>query len=137
MAASDSTRYSNVTKELGNNKIRLQVKFMFIHMLICSFKKNMILIRIISRKIIRRNNDLFKVMVTKIKYSKSLQSKSTKGEIKTSFNFAVILCIYVNFVLYLPPSFTTRHMRVPKNYSCICYSLSFLLWFIALDYPLF
>ena len=37
-----------------------------------------------------------KLHVTKIKYSKSLQSQRTKGEIKKSFNFAVILCIYVS-----------------------------------------
>ena len=37
-----------------------------------------------------------KLYVTKIKYSKSLQSQRTKGEIKTSFNFDVILCIYVS-----------------------------------------
>ena len=37
-----------------------------------------------------------KLYVTKIKYSKSLQTQITKGEIKTSFNFAVILCIYVS-----------------------------------------
>ena len=37
-----------------------------------------------------------KLQVTKIKYSKSLQSKRTKSEIKTSFNFAVIVCIYVS-----------------------------------------
>ena len=36
-----------------------------------------------------------KLLVTKIKHSKRLQSKKTKGEIKTSFNFAVILCICV------------------------------------------
>ena len=36
-----------------------------------------------------------KVYVNKIKYGKSLQSQRTKGEIKASFNFAVILCIYV------------------------------------------
>ena len=37
-----------------------------------------------------------KFSVTKTKYRKILQSKQTKGEIKTSFNFAVILCIYVS-----------------------------------------
>ena len=37
-----------------------------------------------------------KLYVTKIKYSKSLQSQRTKGEIKTNFNFAVILCIHVS-----------------------------------------
>ena len=37
-----------------------------------------------------------KLHVTKIKYSKSLQSQRTKGEMKTSFNFSVILCIYVS-----------------------------------------
>ena len=36
-----------------------------------------------------------KVYVTKIKYIKSLQSQRTKYKIKTSFNFAVILGIYV------------------------------------------
>ena len=33
--------------------------------------------------------------VTKIKYSKSLQSQRTKGERKISFNFAVNLCKYM------------------------------------------
>ena len=37
-----------------------------------------------------------KLYATKIKYSKSSQSQRTKGEIKTSFNFSVILCIYVS-----------------------------------------
>ena len=64
---------------------------MFIDMLICSFRRNMILIQIILRKIIPRNNNYSKLQVTKIKYSKSLQSKGTKGEIKASFNFTVIL----------------------------------------------
>ena len=36
-----------------------------------------------------------KLYVTKIKYSKSLHSQRTKGEIKTSFNFNIVLCIYV------------------------------------------
>ena len=68
---------------------------MFIHMLICSFRKN-ILIQKILRKKIPRNNHFSRLQVTKIKYSKSLQSKRTKSEIKTSFNFAVIVCIYVS-----------------------------------------
>ena len=33
-----------------------------------------------------------KLYVTKIKYSKSLQSQRTKGRTETSFNFTVILC---------------------------------------------
>ena len=33
-----------------------------------------------------------KLYVTKIKYNKSFQIQRTKGEIKTSFNFPVILC---------------------------------------------
>ena len=37
-----------------------------------------------------------KLYVTEIKDSKSLQSQIIKGEIKTRFNFAVILCIYVS-----------------------------------------
>ena len=37
-----------------------------------------------------------KLYVTKIKYSKSLQSQRTKGEIKISFYFTVILCKYVS-----------------------------------------
>ena len=36
-----------------------------------------------------------KLFVTKIKYSKSLQSQKTKDEIKTCFNFAAILRNYV------------------------------------------
>ena len=37
-----------------------------------------------------------KLCSTKIKYSKSLQSQRTNDEIKTSFNFTVILCKYVS-----------------------------------------
>ena len=37
-----------------------------------------------------------KLYLTKIKYSKSLQSQRTKGQIKTSFNFNAGLCIYVS-----------------------------------------
>ena len=37
-----------------------------------------------------------KLYVTKIKFSKSLQSQRNKDEIKTSFNFTVILCKYVS-----------------------------------------
>ena len=37
-----------------------------------------------------------KLYVTKIKHSKSLQSQRTRGEIKTSFNFPVILCKYLS-----------------------------------------
>ena len=37
-----------------------------------------------------------KLYVTKIKFGKSLQSQRTKGEVKSSFNLAVILCIYVS-----------------------------------------
>ena len=36
-----------------------------------------------------------KLLVTKIKYSKSLQSQRTDGEIKTSFDFSVNICKYV------------------------------------------
>ena len=48
-----------------------------------------------------------KLYATKIKYSKSLQSQRTKGEIKTSFNFTVILCKYeicVQKTKFNPPS---------------------------------
>ena len=45
-----------------------------------------LLIQIILRKIIPRNNDLLKVTCN-LKYSKNLQSQRTKDEIKTSFNF--------------------------------------------------
>ena len=34
----------------------------------------------------------YMLYATKIKYSKSLQIRRTKSEIKTSFNFDVILC---------------------------------------------
>ena len=34
--------------------------------------------------------------ITKMMYSKSLQSQRTKGEIKNSFNFAIILCRYLS-----------------------------------------
>ena len=37
-----------------------------------------------------------KLYVTKIKYRESLQSQRTKDEIRTSSNFAVILCKYVS-----------------------------------------
>ena len=37
-----------------------------------------------------------KFYLTKVKYSKSLQRQRTKGEIKSSFNFAVIICINVS-----------------------------------------
>ena len=37
-----------------------------------------------------------KLYATKIKYNKSWQIQRTKGEIKTSFNFAVILCKHVS-----------------------------------------
>ena len=33
-----------------------------------------------------------KLYITKIKHIVRLQSQRTKGEVKTSFNFAVILC---------------------------------------------
>ena len=52
--------------------------------------------KIILRKIIPRNDDLLKVILTKIKYSKTLQNQRTKSEIKTSFNFAKIICKYVS-----------------------------------------
>ena len=79
-----------------------------------------------------------KLYVTKIKYSKSLQSQRTKGKIKTSFYFAVILLyIFVqkrHLILHPPPSLTTRHRRATKKlqFIGICYSLSFLLGFIAI-----
>ena len=37
-----------------------------------------------------------KLYVINIKYSKSLQSQRTKGEIKTSFSFNVVPCKYVS-----------------------------------------
>ena len=57
---------------------------------------NMILVQLILRKIILRNDDLLKVIITKIKCGKSLQSQRTEDEIKTSFNFTVYLCNYVS-----------------------------------------
>ena len=49
-------------------------------------QKNMILIQIIIRKIIPRNDDLCLTFnVNKMKYSKSLQRQRTKGEIKKQF----------------------------------------------------
>ena len=50
--------YLYVTSEWGNNKILLQVKFTAF--IICSFR-NMTLVQIILRKLIPRNDDLFKV----------------------------------------------------------------------------
>ena len=87
----------------------------------------MILVQIILRKIIPRNDDLFKVIyVTKIKCSKRLPSHRTKGEIKTSFNFALILCKYVskNGVLsYIhTPSYNYAEESNKKNrvyFTCI------------------
>ena len=55
----------------------------------------MISIQIFIRKIIPRNYDL-NLYVTKAKYSKSLQRQRTKGEIKSSFISAVIICINVS-----------------------------------------
>ena len=37
-----------------------------------------------------------KLLVTKIKYSKSSQSQRTDGEIETSFDFSVTICKYVS-----------------------------------------
>ena len=55
-----------VTWERGNNKIHLQAKFIAFTSLrkkiTCLFRKNMILIQIIIRKIIPKNVDLFKVI---------------------------------------------------------------------------
>ena len=45
-----------------------------------------------------------KLLVTKIKYSKSLQSQRTDGEIKTSFDFSVNICKYVSKNEINPPS---------------------------------
>ena len=71
-----------------------------------------------SRKMIPRNVDLFK-LVTKIKYSKSMQSQRTDGEIKTSFYFTVNICKYVpkNGIKSSihRPFITTKHRRVTKN----------------------
>ena len=61
------------------------------------------------------------LLVTKIKYSKSLDSQRTDGDIKNSFNFAVNICKYVfknGIKSSIHPSFiTTKHRRVTKNYS--------------------
>ena len=37
-----------------------------------------------------------KLLLTKLKYSKYLQSQGTDGEIKASFDFAVNFCKYVS-----------------------------------------
>ena len=63
-----------------------------------------------------------KLYITKIKHIVRLRSQRTKGEVKTSFNFAVILCKYlsINGILssiHLPYPVTTRHRVVTKNYS--------------------
>ena len=62
-----------------------------------------------------------KLLVTKIKYSKSLQSQRTDGEIKTSFDFAVNICKYVSKneikSSIHSPFITTNRRRVTKNYS--------------------
>ena len=59
-----------------------------------------------------------KLYVTKIKYSKSWQSQITKGELKTSFNFTVILCKYVSKSGNLHPTpLKTRYRRVTTDYS--------------------
>ena len=82
------------------NNIRLQVKFtaftssreknnVFIH-------KDAISSNNSKKKKFREMVTCPKLYVTKIKYSKSLQSKRTKGEIKTSFSFTVILCKYLS-----------------------------------------
>ena len=49
-----------------------------------------------SKKNNSEKHEFSRLFVTEAKHSKSLQSKRTKGEIKTSFNFAVILCINVS-----------------------------------------
>ena len=45
-----------------------------------------------------------KLCVTKIKYSKSLQSQKTKGEMKTNFNFAVSFVNMCAKTEFNPPS---------------------------------
>ena len=50
-----------------------------------------------------------KLHIIKIKYNKGMQSQRTKGEIKISFNFTVILCKYMsekwNLILHPTPSY--------------------------------
>ena len=62
-----------------------------------------------------------KLLVTKIKYSKSLKSQITDGKIKTNFDFSINICKYVSkneVKSSMHPSFiTTNHRRVTKNYS--------------------
>ena len=80
-----------------------------------------------------------KLYVTKIKYSKSLQSQRTKGGIKPVF---ILLKFFVNVCLKMEFNPSSTHSSY--NYAQesnkklqiirICYSLSFLLWFIALYY---
>ena len=69
--------------------------------IICTFR-NMILVKTILRKVIPRNDDLPKVIVTKIKFNKSLQSHRTESEIKTSFNFTIYFQI-CNLIHHPPP----------------------------------
>ena len=74
-----------------------------------------------------------KLLVTKIKHSKSLQSQRTDGKIKASFNFAVNICKYVskNEVKSSihPPFITTNHSSDKKlQFLGICHSLLLLFW---------
>ena len=76
-----------------------------------------------------------KLYVTKIKFSKSLQSQRNKDEIKTSFNFTVILCKYVSkkWNLILHPTLSYNQAQESNNklqFIGIFHSLSFLLLFI-------
>ena len=89
-------RYPYVTWERGNNKI---------HKIYCIYQFKEKKISIQKEHDISSNNSkktnskkpwLFKLYVTKIKYSNSLQIQRIKDEIKTSFNFAVILWIYAS-----------------------------------------
>ena len=96
-------------------------------------QKNMILIQIIIRKIIPRNDDLcLTFYVNKMKYSKSLQRQRTKGEIKKQFKFCcnpLYICAQKrNLNLHLLPFLTTRHRKVTTFSKITAYV--YLLFFV-------
>ena len=67
------------------------------------------------------------LQVTKIKYSKSLQSQRNEGKIKTSFSFVVNISKYVlkdgiKSSIH-PTCAATKHKRVKKKYSFLVFAL--------------
>ena len=74
-----------------------------------------------------------KLLVTKIKYSKSLQNQRTDGEIKAIFDFAVNICKYmfkneIKSSIH-QPFITTNHRRETKNYSFQVFAIPCYFYF--------